>query len=62
MAHRKTHAACQKLLVSIPWINAEDALPGGSISHWSSIVNVRSDEECDRLDSMFLRTQGAQLS
>jgi hypothetical protein len=40
MAGRKTHAARQQLLVSIPWIDAEDALLGGSISHRSRIVDV----------------------
>jgi hypothetical protein len=33
MADRKTHDARQQFRVSIPWMDAEDALLGGSIGH-----------------------------
>jgi hypothetical protein len=41
----------QQLPVLIPWIHAEDALLGGSISHRSSIVDVHpSDSRLFRLN------------
>jgi hypothetical protein len=34
MADHKTHEARQQLLVSIPWMDAEDALLGGWKAKW----------------------------